>query len=278
MAAFSQEELTKLISMLEALVEDRTLLAEVSTEQRLALLKAAGRVSRPTRFEQQRSTKAFRTITKKQKKDQDRMLRAATEIRSARRVEVFTAPTRQLSGRDPATPETETIGELSQSRDCYVCKTAFTKVHPFYDAMCAPCAELNYSKRFQTASLVGRTALITGARIKIGYQAALMMLRAGASVIVTTRFPRDAASRYAREPDFADWKDRLEVYGLDLRHVPSVEIFARYLTQTKDRLDILINNAAQTVRRPPGFYTHMVDLETKPLEDLAPDVQLLLRG
>ena len=52
---------------------------------------------------------------------------------------------------------------------------------------------LNYEKRFQTASLAGRIALITGARIKIGYQAALMMLRAGAHVIVTTRFPRDAA-------------------------------------------------------------------------------------
>src|ERR1019366_6983114 len=115
-------------------------------------------------------------------------------------------------------------------------------------------------------------------RIKIGFQAALMMLRAGAHVIVTTRFPRDAASRYAREPDFADWKDRLEVFGLDLRHVPSVEIFARYLTQTKPRLDILINNAAQTVRRPPAFYTHMVELEMAPCENLPKDVQLILKG
>ena len=274
MAAFSPEDLTKLITMLEALVEDRTLLADVPEERRRALLIAAGRVSRPTRFEQQRSTKAFRIISKKQKRDQDRVLRASTEIRAARRVEVFSPPTRQLSS---GTDE-ETIGELTKSRDCYVCKAAFTKVHPFYDAMCRPCAELNYAKRFQTASLVGRTALITGARIKIGYQAALMMLRAGANVIVTTRFPRDAASRYAREPDFAVWKDRLEVYGLDLRHVPSVEIFARYLTQTKERLDILINNAAQTVRRPPGFYTHMVELEMAPLHDLPKDVQHLVRG
>jgi NAD(P)-dependent dehydrogenase (short-subunit alcohol dehydrogenase family) len=280
MAAFSEEELNKLISMLEALVEDRTLLAEVSTERRIALLQAAGRISRPTRFEQQRSTKAFRFITKKQKKDADKVIRAATEIRSARRAEVFTPPKQLISGSpNPAENAPDnTIGELSQSRDCYVCKVAFRKVHPFYDAMCTPCAELNYAKRFQTASLVGRVALITGARIKIGYQAALMMLRAGAHVIVTTRFPRDAASRYAREPDFADWKRRLEVYGLDLRHVPSVEIFARYLTQTKPRLDILINNAAQTVRRPPAFYTHMVDLEMKPYEDLPLDVQSILKG
>ena len=60
MPAFSEEELNKLISMLEALVEDRTLLAAVSTERRIALLQAAGRVSRPTRSEQQRSTRIYR--------------------------------------------------------------------------------------------------------------------------------------------------------------------------------------------------------------------------
>jgi NAD(P)-dependent dehydrogenase (short-subunit alcohol dehydrogenase family) len=104
------------------------------------------------------------------------------------------------------------------------------------------------------------------------------MLRAGARVIVTTRFPRDAASRFSRETDFAKWQGRLEVYGLDLRHSPSVEMFARYMTQTKDRLDILINNAAQTVRRPAGFYAHMLELEQKPWSALAPEVQSLLRG
>src|SRR6202034_1248459 len=134
--------------------------------------------------------------------------------------------------------------------------------------MCAACARFNYEKRFQTASLHGRVALITGARLKIGYQAALMMLRAGAHVVVTTRFPRDAAARYAREADFEVWKDRLEVHGLDLRHAPSVEVFARYLTETLPRLDILINNAAQTVRRPAGFYAHLVDAETRPFGEL----------
>ena len=143
--------------------------------------------------------------------------------------------------------------------------------------MCAPCAELNYEKRFQTASLAGRTALITGARIKIGYQAALMMLRAGARVLVTTRFPRDAAARFAREADFPAWRDRLAVFGLDLRHSPSVESFARYLTQTKPRLDIVINNAAQTVRRPAGFYAHLLELETKPFGALDAPTRSVLR-
>jgi NAD(P)-dependent dehydrogenase (short-subunit alcohol dehydrogenase family) len=274
MDPFTPEENARLIAMLEAIVAKPTMTHRMSIEQRVAFMTAAGRISRPTRNETRKAAKAFRVIRRRESQDRDRDVRAATEIRSARRAGVFTPPLQLVSGVSAQ----DSVGELEKSRACYVCKVEFRKVHPFYDAMCPECAELNYAKRFQTASLEGRVALITGARIKIGYQAALMMLRAGAEVIVTTRFPRDAASRFAREADFATWKDRLEVYGLDLRHMPSVEMFARYLTQTKKRLDILINNAAQTVRRPAGFYSHMVDLETRPFDDLAPEVQHVLRG
>jgi NAD(P)-dependent dehydrogenase (short-subunit alcohol dehydrogenase family) len=141
-------------------------------------------------------------------------------------------------------------------------------VHSFYDALCPACAELNYEKRFQTADLSGRVALVTGARVKIGYQAALKLLRAGAQVVATTRFPHDAARRYASEPDFADWKDRLQVHGLDLRHSPSVEIFCSLIDRDLGRLDLLVNNACQTVRRPPGFFTHLLELEERPAEAL----------
>ena len=72
-------------------------------------------------------------------------------------------------------------------------------------------------------------ALLTGGRVKIGYQAGIKLLRAGADLIVTTRFPRDAALRYAAEADFGDWGDRLEIFGLDLRHTPSVEAFCHHL-------------------------------------------------
>ena len=113
-------------------------------------------------------------------------------------------------------------------------------------------------KRTETADLRGRVALLTGGRVKIGYQAGIKLLRAGAQLIVTTRFPRDAARRYAREPDFDEWGDRLEIFGLDLRHTPSVEAFCRHLVATRDRLDFIINNACQTVRRPPEFYAHMM--------------------
>jgi NAD(P)-dependent dehydrogenase (short-subunit alcohol dehydrogenase family) len=104
--------------------------------------------------------------------------------------------------------------------------------------------------------------------VKIGYQAGLKLLRAGAHLIVTTRFPRDSALRYAKEPDFDAWKDRLEIFGLDLRHTPSVEAFCRELLSTRERLDFIINNACQTVRRPPDFYEHMMAGETASLAEM----------
>ena len=276
MPAITPEELERCIALMKSILEDRSRLSELPDELRIAFMMAAGRVSRPTRDENRKSAKAFRRIVRKKEQGHDREVRAATEIRTARRAEVFTAPPQLVGGTAPASAED--VRELKNPRACYVCKAEFTRLHFFYDAMCTDCAELNYAKRFQTASLEGRVALITGARIKIGFQAALMMLRAGARVIVTTRFPRDAATRFSREADFGKWGTRLEIHGLDLRHAPSVELFARYLTQTKDRLDILINNAAQTVRRPAGFYTHMLELEERPFDSLVPEVQSLLRG
>ncbi len=131
-------------------------------------------------------------------------------------------------------------------------------IHHFYDRLCCGCGDVNFAKRTELADLRGRVALLTGGRVKIGYQAGLKLLRCGAHLIVTTRFPRDSASRYSQEPDFAEWSDRLEIYGLDLRHTPSIETFCQELLATKSRLDFIVNNACQTVRRPPDFYTHMM--------------------
>ncbi len=113
--------------------------------------------------------------------------------------------------------------------------------------------------------------------MKIGYQAAILLLRAGCRVVVLTRFPRDAAARYAREPDFEAWQERLTLYGIDLRHTPSVELLCQRLDATLPRLDFQIHNACQTVRRPPGFYAHLVHAEEGPLSGLPQAVQPLLR-
>ena len=127
---------------------------------------------------------------------------------------------------------------------------------------------MNFAKRTELAELHGRVALLTGGRVKIGYQAGLKLLRCGAHLIVTTRFPRDSATRYAAEPDFEEWKDRLEIYGLDLRHTPSVEAFCREILDSHSRLDFIVNNACQTVRRPPAFYAHMMAGEEAATADM----------
>ncbi len=263
----------RVVRLLESIVGDRTLLLSLPEDERLALLSAAGRVAQPERDSQARLAKAVRRSRRQAKHDHDRELRATTEIRAARQQAVFTAPMSKMlgSGERP-------VRELKTPRHCYVCKVEFTKLHFFYDAMCNACGDFNYDKRFQTAPLQGKVALITGSRVKIGFQAALMLLRSGAKVIATTRFPNDAAERYSREKDFSDWSHRLHIHGLDLRHAPSVELFAQYVEASYERLDILINNAAQTVRRPPGFYNHLMAIETKPVSALSAAAQPLLAG
>jgi NAD(P)-dependent dehydrogenase (short-subunit alcohol dehydrogenase family) len=166
--------------------------------------------------------------------------------------------------------------EVVEPQNCYICKQDYSTIHHFYDQLCPACAELNWRKRSESADLRGRVALLTGGRVKIGYQAGIKLLRAGAHVIVSTRFPRDSAVRYAAEPDFKEWGHRLEIFGLDLRHTPSVEAFCKHLLATRSRQDVIINNACQTVRRPPDFYHHMLERENGPLHDLPEDARKLL--
>ncbi len=244
------------LEVLSSILEDRRLLSTLNSQTRKELLILAGRVSRPDRLEIMKMAKAHRRTRHKKELKRDREAVSQTAIRMAREQKVFVAPQRELLP-DPNQPKRT----LNRSRACYVCKTEYKELHFFYDYLCSPCGDFNYEKRFQTASLEGKVALITGARVKIGYQSALLMLRAGAKVIVTTRFPQDAALRFSKEADAPQWISRLEVYGLDLRHAPSVESFTEYLNRTESRLDILINNAAQTVRRPPGFYHHLLEGE-----------------
>ncbi|MCF7972486.1 MAG: SDR family oxidoreductase [Phycisphaerae bacterium] len=271
--ACSQEEVQTCISILEHLVSNTKDLACLTKKQRIALMSAAGRLSRPDKEELHRRTREKKKTDRKQIVHKERHARAGTGIRRAREATVFAAP-KQIT-ENPA-PQDQEIRELNSPRNCYVCKAEFTRLHFFYDAMCMDCAEFNYKKRFQTAPLHGQVALITGSRLKIGYQATLMMLRAGARVIATTRFPVDSAVRYAKETDYADWSDRLHIYGLDLRHTPSVELFCSYIVQQYDRLDILVNNAAQTVRRPPAFYAHLMTNEALLPGDLPCEVRQLL--
>jgi NAD(P)-dependent dehydrogenase (short-subunit alcohol dehydrogenase family) len=268
----TRAELESAAQTLEAMIAHPEMSLAVDEDARVRLMIAAGKVSRPTKWEMKKKSRRMRTEKRKQLNETDRAARADTGIRAARRESVFVAPAFALPG--PEAP----YRDLIKPQSCYVCKNAYTRLHHFYDNMCPDCAEFNYAKRFQTADMTGRTAYITGARLKIGYQAALKLLRAGARTIVSTRFPHDAAARFAAEPDFKDWGERVRVHGLDLRHSPSVEIFARYLCSTETRLDALLNNAAQTVRRPVGFYEHLLPREALAWKDLSATEKSILAG
>ena len=106
-------------------------------------------------------------------------------------------------------------------------------------------------------------AIVTGARIKIGFQTCLKLLRAGAIVIATTRFPNSAVQAYMKEKDSRIWSSRLHLYGLDLRDVIGIEAFVAFVAKKYGKIDIIINNACQTVRRPVGYYRPVVEEEMR---------------
>jgi len=272
------ERLRAATEVLEAAGGDRALLAVLPAEDRFRLIQAAGAIFCPDVGERRRLTKARQRQRKTAKLQRDQNVLSETGIRTLRRKPVFTTPNvfppqnfqQEEVEAEPA------LREVIEPQNCYICKQDYSAIHHFYDQLCPPCAELNFRKRTESADLHGRVALLTGGRVKIGYQAGIKLLRSGAQLIVTTRFPRDSAARYAQEPDFDDWGHRLEIFGLDLRHTPSVEAFCCYLLGVRQRLDFIINNACQTVRRPPDFYRHMMEAETASLKDMPERTHKLL--
>jgi len=262
---------------LQALAASREWLDELTVEERTALLTAAGEVFCADPILRRAQVKARRRQSHHKRIAHDEALLTGTGIRTQRSKPVFTTP-------DPYAPKGFSQADVSdpmfretvQEQHCYICKKHYKQVHHFYDQLCPDCGVFNFAKRTELADLSGKVALLTGGRVKIGYQAGIKLLRCGADLIVVTRFPRDAAARYAAEPDFEQWGHRLEVFGLDLRHTPSVEAFCHHIDTTRNRLDFIINNACQTVRRPPDFYRHMMDSETAALQSLSPEVLKLV--
>ncbi len=279
--------LEEAIETLEQVGADRGLLARLDKEQRKRFIQAVALVFNPDIRARRQMIKTVSRLRKQERANRDDRVMADAGIRSLRRQPVFTTPNvyppRHIGSGDTSAdaaavaPETPPpTGETADTQHCYICKQHYSTIHHFYDRLCPACAAFNFTKRTELADLRGRVALLTGGRVKIGYQAGLKLLRAGATLIVTTRFPRDSAARYAAEPDFGEWGHRLEIFGLDLRHTPSVEAFCRQLLGTRDRLDFIINNACQTVRRPPDFYAHMMAGETAALGTMPDHVRKLV--
>ena len=282
------ERVREATRLLEALARDRRLLDGLPEEDKHQLQRAISLILNPGSRTRRRLARAIERVEKAERVGRDDALRADTGIRALRRRPIVTTPNvfpppmpgdAVAAGDDDGAAKADTGAserEAVEPQVCYVCKTEYSVVHHFYDQLCPECATFNFAKRTELAALRGRVALVTGGRVKIGYQAGLKLLRCGAHLIVTTRFPRDSALRYAREPDFAEWADRLEIFGLDLRHTPSVEAFCRELLSTHSRLDFIVNNACQTVRRPPDFYAHMMALETAAASEMPEHVHRLL--
>jgi NAD(P)-dependent dehydrogenase (short-subunit alcohol dehydrogenase family) len=276
------EQLRELTELLESIASNRRVLDALPADARERFHRALADVFKPDAAARRKMLKAAARERRAAAARRDDGVLHGTGIRTLRRKPVVNTPNvfpppgfepHDVDAAEDAAPE---LREAVEPRHCYVCKEKYSAVHHFYDQLCPPCAETNFDKRTELADLQGRVALLTGGRVKIGYQAGLKLLRSGAELIVTTRFPRDSAMRYAREPDFDDWSHRLEIFGLDLRHTPSVEAFCRQLLASHRRLDFIVNNACQTVRRPPEFYAHMMAGETAALNDMPERVRKLL--
>ncbi|MEW1905747.1 SDR family NAD(P)-dependent oxidoreductase [Streptomyces sp. NPDC086147] len=209
----------------------------------------------------------YRTVKQRRRQERrasktanDKAVTEATATGSAQRIDDETEGILPTS----VTEEGRIAGILQRPRSCYVCKTRFVEVDYFYHQLCQPCAARNRAKREARADLTGKRALLTGGRAKIGMYIALRLLRDGAHTTITTRFPKDAIRRFKAMEDSADWLHRLEVVGIDLRDPAQVVALADRMTEA-GRLDVLINNATQTVRRLPSAYAALVEGEGAPL-------------
>ncbi|WP_035281296.1 SDR family NAD(P)-dependent oxidoreductase [Actinokineospora spheciospongiae] len=193
--------------------------------------------------------------------ENDRRITEATATGSPQRIDDETQGIPLVSNTPGAT-----AGTLLRARACYTCKRRYHEVDAFYHQLCPGCAELNRSRRDARTDLTGRRALLTGGRAKIGMYIALRLLRDGAHTTITTRFPNDAVRRFAAMPDAGDWLHRLRIVGVDLRDPAQVVDLADAVAAAGP-LDVLINNAAQTVRRSPGSYALLAEAESAPPPD-----------
>ncbi|GAA4531296.1 SDR family NAD(P)-dependent oxidoreductase [Brachybacterium paraconglomeratum] len=221
-------------------------------------------IKRASRNFEKKLAKTRRGVKTWAQRKEDRAVIAATATGSPLRIDDETKGIPLVSHAQGAF-----AGELNKSRGCYICKQDYTLVDAFYHWLCPDCAAMSHAKRDQRTDLTGKRALLTGGRSKIGMYIALRLLRDGAHTTITTRFPKDAARRFSQTEDAADWIHRLKIVGIDLRDPTQVIALADDVAAAGP-LDILINNAAQTVRRSPSAYSALVEAEDAPLPtDLA---------
>ena len=157
----------------------------------------------------------------------------------------------QLSGNEGY----ENVQPRFRNEYCYICRYSLRTHHPLYRSLCRQCGDFNIAERNfslpENLKIEGFISLVTGARINLGFHTAVRLLRCGAKVIVTTRYPRDAEQKYKQMSDWHLWKDRLRIVGADFRTSRDafslIEVVRSQVEQWGGVLHILINNAAQTL-------------------------------
>jgi NAD(P)-dependent dehydrogenase (short-subunit alcohol dehydrogenase family) len=248
---FSEDEWTTCLRILRVLAKDPTLAPDLEALERSAA------------FITKRARKARRKESSAKRKGHDRNV-----------VEQLLVQREQNSVQAPPIADDD-LKLQAATRSCYVCHARYRELHPRYHQLCPDCGKLNEEKRLQRADLRGRRALVTGGRIKIGFETALRLLRDGAEVVVTSRRADEAHAAFARQPDSASFLERLRSVSLDMRNIESVLAFANEFEKRFGALDILVNNAAQSVVRPEGIDDAAQDLRDQnswmlALEEVAP--------
>ncbi|VXB85115.1 Oxidoreductase [Flavobacterium sp. 9AF] len=165
--------------------------------------------------------------------------------------------------------------ELNLPKKCYCCNVSYKMAHEYYNRLCPICATENYENRFQNINLENRNVILTGGRVKVGFATALKLLRSKANVVITSRFPALALKQFEAENDYEEWKNQLVIYGLDLRNLKAIHNFIEFYKSKYTTLDILINNAAQTIKYPDEYYLPMVKEEEKLIEKYQNVVNLI---
>ncbi|MEV6290636.1 SDR family NAD(P)-dependent oxidoreductase [Streptomyces sp. NPDC051896] len=242
------ERLAVCLSVLEELDQ-----IEVDHPDAIKVRRATSHIYRTVKQRRRQERRAAKTA-------HDRAVTEATATGSAERIDDETEGILPSSKVDAD----KIAGILQRPRSCYICKSRYVEVDYFYHQLCQKCAAENRAKRDARADLTGKRALLTGGRAKIGMYIALRLLRDGAHTTITTRFPKDAIRRFKAMEDSADWIHRLEVVGIDLRDPAQAVALAEQVAEAGP-LDILINNATQTVRRLPSAYAALVEGESAPL-------------
>lgn len=208
-------------------------------------------------------TKIYKTA-KKQLKDQKGADKKEADIAILKQSKIASnalAGTSQYSQAEKE--QAVTYSKVTKAMRCYSCKDPYHQVHSFYHRLCPSCASINYKNRHLSLDLTNRVVILTGGRVKIGYTTALKFLKANATLIVSTRFPALALEQFCKEKDYADWKDNLSIYGLDLRNLKAVQSFIEYVKAKYKSLDILVNNAAQTIKYPNTYYLPLLNKENQ---------------